>query len=564
MAYIDPTQDPSNQQNNPTQADQALGTGTGNNTGATQPNTPNAAPSTGGGGGGANAGGSSSPGSGNVGGTQASGTAVTGNMTATPAQSNANSGWTNLDQYLGANTDQASKMGSDIAGSVNQAGQQAQGDITNLGVNFNSAVNADTVNQDSGAVNQAISDAGSLKAGQTLSTTDQAAYGAQAGANYSGPTDATGFAGYNQAQTDTNAAQQSAGETQSEAGRDVLLNNQYANSSANGYNQGENNLDQLLLQDSAGGQAALQPLAQQWSGLNGALNNTVSTGNAAAANAATTDSATAAAAQGALGTANTNFQSQLNTGLANLQQTDTNSYNQIMAALSSGTVTPTELSALGVANPPGHIYGGTNSSGAPTGTIANSYITQGEAPTLQNFATADQYAQAQALAQLAGQSSSGFLAPGSASQAGTAETTPAYSFNAGKFSSDNASNQANYQTQVSSVLGNVNNGFSFGNINVHGAGAKNMGDAVTYLNNLIAWNGNGSEMANTEKAWAQNQLNVLNQAQTANGFSPYPVYSGPTVAYGQQIPDGWNTNQGPNTGGLSGPGGQLGTTLIGS
>lgn len=461
MSYVDPTQDPENQNQNPSQVDQALqGSGTGSQP-SSQPSAPAAPPTT-------SAGGGS--------GTVSGGGAPSASPATPDASKPSTSGsWTNLDQYLNQNADQGATVGNQIASTVNNQGTQAQNDITNLGVNFNSAVNADTTQQNSGAVNQAITDASSLKAGQTLSAADQAAYNAQAGASYSGPTDATGFSGYNQAQTDTNTAQQSAGETQSESGRDVLLNNQYENTSANGYNQGENNLDQLLLEDSAGGQSALQPLAQQWSGLNGALNNTVSAGNAAAQNAVTTDQATSAAATGALGTANTNFQNQLNTGLTALQTKDTNSYNQILAALKSGALPSADYAALGI-DPSTHIYAGSDANGNPTGLNTQSYLSQGSAPTLQTYATADQYAQAQALAQLSGQSSSGFLAPGSVSQAGTAETAPAYSFNTDKFTADNNTQQAEYANTVTNIQNSPSIGWT--TIPVSGGYSVDMNSAI--------------------------------------------------------------------------------------
>lgn len=208
-----------------------------------------------------------------------------------------------------------------------------------------------------------------------------------------------------------NGAQTAAQQTQSEAGRNQLLKGQYQNASQNGYNQGENNLDQMILENSSGGQQALQPLAQQWSGLTGALGNTVSAGNTAAAQGAATTAATAAAAQGAYGTANTNFQTGLNNQVTDTQAKQSDLMNRIAAQEKTGVFDPDVAAALG-------IQGGQNLYN-----VDLSKANQGFNPamiTAANAATPEQYAQAQALAQLSGQQSSNFLPMTNVKSAGTA------------------------------------------------------------------------------------------------------------------------------------------------
>lgn len=416
MSY-DPN-DPNQQ--DPSQVDKAIQPDSGQK----QPDSSDSQPSTSNGGGGGVASAGTTPTSG-------------GAQGSTPSKSGS---WTNLQSYLDANADQGAKVGSDIASTVNQAGQKAQSDTSSLDTNFNQAVNDNTVSADPNAVQTAIGAATSLKAGQTLGQDQSDAYNKQANASYGGPTDVTSYGGYGQAAQDVNQASTLANQTQSESGRDVLLNNQYQNASANGYNQGENNLDQLLLQNSTGGQQALQPLAGQWAGLDGELNNTVTSGNAKAQGAVTTDQATSAAAKAALVPATQNFQNQITTGLANLQKTNAGAYSQIMADIKSGHLTPEDGKALGI-DPNTSNYG----------VDGTQYLTQGVQPTLQSFATADQYAQAQALAQLAGQSSSSFLAPGSVSQAGTAQGAPAYSFNSDQYKSNVATNQGEFTNSLSNL-----------------------------------------------------------------------------------------------------------------
>lgn len=554
MAIVDPTQNPDEQDENPSQADKAMGTGPQSTGGGNQPTQPAPAPSTGGGGGGANAAGA--PAAGNNSGTQSSGQAVTGGTTATPAQENANSGWTNLNQYLNANSDQAGQMGQSIAGTINQAGNQAQNDISNLSSNFDSAVGQNTVQENQGAVNQAVTDAQNLTAGQTLSAADQSAFSNQANASYNGPNDVTTFGGYNQAQQDVNTATQDVQQTQSEAGRGTLLNQQYANTSASGYNQGENNLDQMLLQNSTSAQNALQaPAVQQWSNLTGTLNTAVKNGSQAVTDAENTDSNTANYASDTLGgvynSSNSGtWQNNISNGLSNLQTTDQNSFNQIFAALNSENITQAQADAAasGVdlsGLTAQHIFG-SDINNTPQGTQLASYLQQGNAPTLASYATADQYAQAQALAQLAGQQQSGFLNPSSIAQAGTAETTPAYKYNSTQEASDNATNQAEYTTGAQSLVNSINQGLQAGMISMPGGESLSSAmlpanasaqDIYSYLQNSLAIS------EGPQKSWIGQQLQALNQLQQSYGFQPFNLAGQPNSQTGGASKPGQRVGQ---------------------
>lgn len=510
MAFVDPTQ-PGEEENNqnPSQVDQVLNPSSSQQT-QQQSQSQQAPPSTSAGGAGVASTGSSA--SGSPGGANPA-------PASTPKPSSSGS-WTNLDSYLGANADQATSMGQQIAQSVNNAGNQAQTDVNNLSSNFTADVNKNVVNQNPDAVNTAISDASALTAGQTLSAEDQQAFNQQANASYSGPTDVTSYNGYNQAQQDVNAATQKAAATKTEAGRATLLNDQYGNTSQYGYTLGENNLDQLLLQNSGGAQAALEPLADQWSSLNGAINNSVQNGAQEVQTAQNTNQATAAAATNALDTTTQNFQDQINTGLANLQQTDSASYQQILNDIQNGGLTASDQEVLGI-DPTQHNYLQNSSF--------NTYFTPGAAPTLATYATGDQYAEAEALAQLAGQQTSPYLSPATIAQAGTAETTPAYTFNNKQYNSDQTAAQSEYNSAQSFLLNEMNQGFT----TAQGTPQTNWGfssipDAVNKLNQVIAsWGGSdpGSGQGQTV-AWAQQQLNKLNQLNSTYNFPQVNVTGG--------------------------------------
>lgn len=413
-----------------------------------------------------------SAGGGNVGGSNQSAQS----QAAKPSSSGS---WTNLQSYLDANSDQGGKMGSQIASSVSNQAQKSQDDVNQATSDFSGQVNANTVNSDSNAVNQAITDATSAKAGSQLNSDDVSNFGKQANASYNGPTDFTKDQYYGQSQQDIDQAQKSLSQTGSESGRKVLLQNQYNGASENGYNQGEQNLDQLLLENSGGGKAALEPLQSQWSGLGSLLSNATQAQNAAAQQAVTTDQATAKAAQDALAAASGKFQGDLNSGYSAAKTGASTAYSQALSDLKSGTLTADEAKVLGLSN------GETLFNVDPT-----HYLTPGQSPTLYNYATADQYAQAAALAKLAGQNDSTFLPGEYASQAGTAPA--AYGFNADQFKSDIGAAKAAFQ----GTLNETYNGYTMQDIMRTGntaqetanynqlASAINNGDAATAYNLL--------------------------------------------------------------------------------
>ncbi len=189
------------------------------------------------------------------------------------------------------------------------------------------------------------------------------------------------------------------------------------------------------LENSQGGQAALQPIQNQWAGLGSALSNATTAAGGQVQQAQAIDAATAAQAKAALDQANSKFQSGVNAQAQAAQTASGASYDQLSNDLKNGTLTADEARSIGV------IQGQDILNLDPS-----QYLSRGTAPTLYNSATADQYAQAQALAGLAGQSSSAFLPGQYASQAGTAG--PAYSFDKSRFATDEASANAAFNAEL--------------------------------------------------------------------------------------------------------------------
>lgn len=375
MAFVDPTQDPENPDENQSQVDQAL-QGTQNNLDKSD-SSGQPPPDAGGGG---------------AGGVVSSGTNASSSASPAAGKPSSSGSWVNLNSYLDANKDQGAQVGQTIAGSVNDLGNKAQTSVDTLGTNFNAAVQNNTVAQDQAAVNNAITGAQNLKAGQSLDDNTANAFNAQKNATYGGPTDVTGFDGYTDAQKNINTASTAVGQTGSEAGRNVLLQNQYKDASVNGYNQGENNLDQLLLENSPGAQAALQPLQSKWANLNNALGSTVTTGNAAAQQGIQTTAATAKAAADAATQAQGGYEANLSAQeKQQLAARDALIAKYQGQTTNSNFLTPDELAGSG---------GLTNGTDVYNTNLRN-YI-NGTTPTIGSYANVDQYAQDAALSKLAG------------------------------------------------------------------------------------------------------------------------------------------------------------------
>ena len=429
MAYVDPSQDPSqNPDENASQAAIAAGasappqqaTAAG---GAPSASTPPATSS---------GGGSGVVTGGGVGGAEAGASA-----SSSQAKPSTSGSWTNLNSYLSANADQGAQVAGQIEGAVNSQGQNAQSEVNSVNTGFNQAVSSGATAEDSAAVNKAIQDASQLQAGQSLSAADLAAFGSQASATYGGPTDMTAQAGYSQAAADAAAAANTAQEAQTEYGRDVLLQNQYNNTSPTGYNPGEQNLDQLLLEGSDGAKAIINS-ANQWGNLSTALGSDVSNGNAAAQTAQAQAAQDSTDALSAFNTGRTAANTSVSDYLANQKANYSTDYNALVSALngySGGNLSLTAAQAQALGLTQGEKLYNLNQA-SPT--LGSQYLSQAAFNPNAEI-TANQAAELSALDQLGA--------------AGNQTATDKYAGDtlAGTQTADNSINAANFQQALANA-----------------------------------------------------------------------------------------------------------------
>jgi hypothetical protein len=179
--------------------------------------------------------------------------------------------WTNLNSYLTANADQSSQIGQGIASTVGNQAQQAQSDLASVQQGFQNQTPYSTLNSYSpsqidstlNASQYATPGSDTTNAenilndnwGITPTVSDITQYAPASG--QTGPS-------WNTAQNDYTTANQNLQDTQTESGRDVLLQNQYGQSGTQ-YTPGEQNFDQLLLEQNPGNQSQLNAVYNQYS-----------------------------------------------------------------------------------------------------------------------------------------------------------------------------------------------------------------------------------------------------------------------------------------------------------
>lgn len=170
--------------------------------------------------------------------------------------------FTNLQNYLNANADQSEGLGGKISQNVQSEANQGVSGLNDSVKSFKSdtdtaadGINADTANTVKDTFNKALTDPTSLQ--DSDYTTVNNIYGANGqtglGADYasnedSGPKDLTGYDSYNNSVAKLQSASNDAQNLGTESGRQELLNQAYARPD---YGQGQQQLDQLLLQGSA-------------------------------------------------------------------------------------------------------------------------------------------------------------------------------------------------------------------------------------------------------------------------------------------------------------------------
>jgi len=179
--------------------------------------------------------------------------------------------YANIQSYLDANKDQADTMGSTIAGNVESKAKDATQKITDFQAKAPEVKAYDP--------NEAYKNLGSLTDEQKNTYRTQKTTG-----GYSGPDSVDKIEGYGDTQKAATEASSLVKNTGNEYGQQQLLKDTYKRPD---YTAGQNKLDQVLLQNSAGSKAALQDVSNKYAGLD-ALFNDANTKVGGAVNAATT------------------------------------------------------------------------------------------------------------------------------------------------------------------------------------------------------------------------------------------------------------------------------------
>lgn len=364
-------------------------------------------------------------------------------------------GWTNLNSYLSANADQGQAVGQTLANNVDQSAQNAQGALNQNVSDYNKQYSAlptqeqahTNIQNTLGNLEQVNSDPSQVSQYQSyLNNSYDYGGGASAPSSFQNVKGANGQSDYSNTQQAYNTASQNLQNTQSESGRDLLLQNQYG-SNGQQYNQGEQAFDQLLLQQNPGNQAALNNTYQKYQGsilpganTNGLSNDIYQASQAADTTAQNWKNTSAAiqneantALQGSIGSHAGDVQSQL----AKAQAQRDADYQAVAQGLKGNNLTPMQLQQLGLTD-------GTQTYGVDMGQFLSQ---EGPALNANQTASASDYANAKALQALAsGQTyaQSANLGLGAAPQ--NSDIPAAYTFNKGAFTQAIGQNQENLKT----------------------------------------------------------------------------------------------------------------------
>jgi len=179
-----------------------------------------------------------------------------GSDTAQPQDKKSSGQFTNLQTYLDANKQQASDMGNDITAKVEGDSQAALNKQSDL------AGEKQTVQAVDPNAYLTNPDASKASEYQKLKTTG----------GYEGPDDLSKTQNYQAAQDATNKAWGEVDATKTEGGRKQLLVDKYQRPS---YSTGQQNLDNVLVQNDEGTKQKFADLSQKYSGLNDMLSGTV-------------------------------------------------------------------------------------------------------------------------------------------------------------------------------------------------------------------------------------------------------------------------------------------------
>lgn len=186
-------------------------------------------------------------------------TGVPGQESTSAAKNQKSSGnYANIQSYLDANRDQGDQMGQQISSNVESKAQDAQSKISGLQAKAPEVKDYDP--------NATFSKLGSLSDQEKSDYRNTRATG-----GYSGPQSIDKVDGYADAQKAAIEASGLVKNTANEYGQQALLKDAYKRPD---YSAGQNKLDQVLLQGSAGSKQALEGISKKYAGLDNLFNTT--------------------------------------------------------------------------------------------------------------------------------------------------------------------------------------------------------------------------------------------------------------------------------------------------
>lgn len=351
------------------------------------------------------------------GGSAGSGTnAAPGQATSTQFGSNA----AKLSDYLSANKDQVQQFGQNIAGNLSKNYGDTMGSIDQGLGNFNQQVGQGYAPANSDLVSKAVANPTEFVKTPENVSGFKSLYNDQ----YTGPANFESSPIYSNLNDQVNKAVENAGLAGSTSGLQSYLNNNNYGTANN--MPGVQALDTALLQRSPEARSTIQAATVPYQNLNSYLSGKATEGNASVANAQKSAADTAQAVQNQFtgqGGVIPNFQNDLQGRVSALSGQQNNLNSLYQNVYGGGVPTLEQLTQLGVSPEQANqllANSGILSDEYSPFTQGGTYATfQGGNPaSLENTATADDYAKSQALAQLTG--AGPVLDPTKASGAGTA------------------------------------------------------------------------------------------------------------------------------------------------
>ena len=188
--------------------------------------------------------------------TSQSGNINAGEGSSAPAEARktGSAGWSNLQSYITANKGNDADMANKVGEKVDTQATTIADTQSTLGTKANTDIAKSTV-KDSGVVGALTSDPTQV---------DKNAFNAQRNATYKGPNDVTEYQEYAKQQADINKLKGTLENTQSQEGREVLLDDTYKR---NDYNKGMKKLDSFILGAGTDSKQKIEGLNQKHAGV---------------------------------------------------------------------------------------------------------------------------------------------------------------------------------------------------------------------------------------------------------------------------------------------------------